>query len=225
MNAVIKYPGAKWSIADWIIERLPPHARYVEPYFGSGAVLFNKAPAPYEEYDLSETSTDDPVEQARRFLTHAWQSFGRGIPGVKTGWKTKSPPYALRRWAQLPDELQAVAERLRGVQIERRPALDIIARHAQADTLIYADPPYPRALRRRFYPHEMTDAEHIALLDALNEHPGPVALSGFHCVMYDDRLRHWQAFERRMRVEGGQARTEVLWVNRTMNNMFPEIAS
>jgi hypothetical protein len=43
--------------------------------------------------------------------------------------------------------------------------------------------------------------------------------------MYDDRLRHWQAFERRMRVEGGQARTEVLWVNRTMNNMFPEIAS
>jgi hypothetical protein len=58
-----------------------------------------------------------------------------------------------------------------------------------------------------------------------SEHPGPVALSGFHCVMYDDRLRHWQAFERRMRVEGGQARTEVLWVNRTMNNMFPEIAS
>ena len=42
MNAILKYPGAKWRIAGWIIENMPTHHSYVEPYFGSGAVFFNK---------------------------------------------------------------------------------------------------------------------------------------------------------------------------------------
>ena len=42
LNAIIKYPGAKWGIAEWIISHFPPHHSYLEPFFGSGAVLFNK---------------------------------------------------------------------------------------------------------------------------------------------------------------------------------------
>ena len=42
MNAVIKYPGAKWSLAQWIISHFPSHHSYLEPVFGSGAVLFTK---------------------------------------------------------------------------------------------------------------------------------------------------------------------------------------
>lgn len=42
MTAILKYPGAKWSMAEWIISRFPPHHSYLEPFFGSGAVLFNK---------------------------------------------------------------------------------------------------------------------------------------------------------------------------------------
>ena len=42
MNAVFKYPGAKWSIAKWIIDHFPEHHSYLEPFFGSGAVLFTK---------------------------------------------------------------------------------------------------------------------------------------------------------------------------------------
>lgn len=42
MEPILKYPGAKWKIAEWIIERMPPHVGYVEPFFGSGAVFFNK---------------------------------------------------------------------------------------------------------------------------------------------------------------------------------------
>lgn len=45
MNAILKYPGGKWRIADWIISYFPEHKVYVEPYFGSGACFFNKQPS------------------------------------------------------------------------------------------------------------------------------------------------------------------------------------
>lgn len=48
MNTVLKYPGSKWSIANWIISFFPRHHTYIEPFFGSGAVLFNKVPSAIE---------------------------------------------------------------------------------------------------------------------------------------------------------------------------------
>ena len=48
MKAIIKYPGSKWSIADWIINFFPKHHTYLEPFFGSGAVLFNKTRSEFE---------------------------------------------------------------------------------------------------------------------------------------------------------------------------------
>lgn len=45
MNTLLKYPGSKWRIADWIISHFPEHKVYCEPFFGSGAVFFNKEPA------------------------------------------------------------------------------------------------------------------------------------------------------------------------------------
>jgi DNA adenine methylase len=38
----IKIAGGKGYLADWIISHFPPHTHYVEPYFGSGAVLLSK---------------------------------------------------------------------------------------------------------------------------------------------------------------------------------------
>lgn len=42
MRAVLKYPGSKWNIASQLVEMIPEHHSYVETFFGSGAVLFNK---------------------------------------------------------------------------------------------------------------------------------------------------------------------------------------
>lgn len=44
MNTLLKYPGGKWRIAEWIISHFPPHKVYCEPFFGSGAVFFSKSP-------------------------------------------------------------------------------------------------------------------------------------------------------------------------------------
>lgn len=43
-NAILKYPGGKWRISEWIISHFPEHKVYLEPYFGSGAVFFKKEP-------------------------------------------------------------------------------------------------------------------------------------------------------------------------------------
>lgn len=45
MNTVLKYPGSKWSMTEWIISNFPTNYEnmtYLEPFFGSGAVFFNK---------------------------------------------------------------------------------------------------------------------------------------------------------------------------------------
>ena len=42
MRSIIKYPGSKFRIAKQIISYFPEHRTYLEPFFGSGAVLFNK---------------------------------------------------------------------------------------------------------------------------------------------------------------------------------------
>jgi DNA adenine methylase len=41
-SSPLKYHGGKHYLAEWIIGQFPSHVHYVEPYFGSGAVLFRK---------------------------------------------------------------------------------------------------------------------------------------------------------------------------------------
>ncbi len=48
MKTVLKYPGAKNRLADWICSFIPAHNVYFEPYFGSGGVFFNKEPSRIE---------------------------------------------------------------------------------------------------------------------------------------------------------------------------------
>lgn len=42
VNALLRYPGAKWRIAQKIVDNFPEHKVYLEPFFGSGAVFFTK---------------------------------------------------------------------------------------------------------------------------------------------------------------------------------------
>ena len=42
MKAVLKYPGAKHRMAEWICSFIPKHDVYLEPFAGSLAVLFEK---------------------------------------------------------------------------------------------------------------------------------------------------------------------------------------
>lgn len=47
-NMILKHPGSKWRMAKDIISYIPEHHSYLKPFFGSGAVFFNKLPSNIE---------------------------------------------------------------------------------------------------------------------------------------------------------------------------------
>lgn len=253
---VLRYPGGKARIAPWIVDHLPPHRLYIEPYAGGLGVLLTKPPSAVEiandldqrvvtfwrvlrdrpeelirmvagtpvsrwEFDQSDEWTGDELEDARRFVVRVWQAFGVKIGG-SSGWDRGGRLDTKRRslpavWAGLPDRLAAVVDRLRHVQLECKPALDLIASWSVPDALLYIDPPYVESTLGgdRLYRHTMTEADHLALLEALDRHPGPVVLSGYRCEIYDDRLTGWRRIDRPALAQLGAKRTESLWLNPT----------
>ena len=48
---LLRYYGAKWMLAPWIISYMPQHRVYVEPYGGGGAVLLRKSRVHEEIYN------------------------------------------------------------------------------------------------------------------------------------------------------------------------------
>ena len=48
MRRLLNYPGSKWRLSSKIVELMPEHRTYLEPFFGSGAILFAKEPSAIE---------------------------------------------------------------------------------------------------------------------------------------------------------------------------------
>lgn len=105
-------------------------------------------------------------------------------------------------------------ERLKDVQIENLPAIELIERYNTEDVFIYADPPYLHGTRKNYlYKYEMDDADHIKLLETLIRHPGKVLLSGYDNDLYNSRLQGWKKVSKSTIAEGGAKRVETLWMN------------
>lgn len=85
-----------------------------------------------------------------------------------------------------------------------------------ADALVYCDPPYVLSTRghRRYYRCELTDAQHVELIDALDALPCAVFLSGYASELYARRLRTWSHEEFNAQTRGG-TRREHLWFRRS----------
>ncbi len=254
MKAIMKYPGSKWGTAAWIIGHFPDHHSYLEPFFGSGAVFFNKPRSDIETINdingdvvnLFKWIKDDPEKLAheiyftpysRAVYEDAYQrepensleaavlfyirlNMGHGFrtTGEKVGWKSdiqgRERAYAAEDWRNLPRKILQAAERLRGVQIEQQTAVEVIRRFNFENVLIYCDPPYLLSTRcRKQYKDEMTDADHVELLETLLKHKGTVIISGYASEMYDDILKGWSREEYSNYAQNAKPRKEIIWYN------------
>ncbi len=259
-QSVLKWPGSKWTMTQWLSANAPEHDIYAEACFGSGAFLFAKTPVRVESVndkddqvvnlfrvcrdrpreliravELTPVSltehhqahdlhtTGEPVEDARRLLVRAWQSFGGRIFN-RAGWRRNyiDTRTTTEDWNGLPARIAGVVQRLKNVAIDCEDATKYIQRFKrQPDrTLIYVDPPYPLSVRSdkvhdKYYRTEMlSDEEHLALLDALDAHPAMIMLSGYRCELYDRRLTEWRRVDRVVNAQMGQERTESIWLNK-----------
>jgi DNA adenine methylase len=184
---------------------------------------------PFSRDEFAETyqETDEPIEKARRLVARSAMGFGSGLAVNRqsTGFRAdskKSGTTPARDWMGYPSALLQVVDRMRGVIVENKPAVDVIQKHDGAETLFYVDPPYVHDTRsskrssetlHHRYAHEMTDDEHAEMLAVLTNVKGKVVLSGYPHPIYEGALSDWHRVTCEALADGARKRTEVLWMN------------
>jgi DNA adenine methylase len=199
-------------------------------------VLLELTPYARDEYlGCWDEPSDDPVEMARRSIIKSFMGFGsasisagnpRGIRTSSSRWTTgwrananRSGTTPAHGWNHWPDQVPRFVERLRGVVIENRDAMAVMATHDDAHALHYVDPPYvlssrsPKRRRRGEYRHEMTDEQHRVLATVLHGLKGPVVLSGYPSALYGELYEGWERHERKHFADGATPRIEVVWLS------------
>jgi DNA adenine methylase len=180
-----------------------------------------------EEFFKAVSPQADPpsgVERARLFYVRARQartglaqtaSLGRWANCKHTTRAGMSG--VVSRWLGAVEDLPEIALRLLRVQIENRPAEEVIQLYDNSDTLFYCDPPYPHGSRgdSKAYGYEMTDAQHRQLSTLLQSCKGKVAVSGYRCDLMDELYAGWRSVEAPAKQchSVKKARTEALWMN------------
>jgi len=192
------------------------------------------------DFEQSYLPAEDEIERARRLVVRSLMGFGSAVTRpnrdgspMRTGFRCVSnnsgtPPAG--DWRNYPAGLPALIERLRGVVIENKDAMDVMARFDSPATLHYVDPPYVHDTRKadaggtiRAYRYEMTDAQHRDLAAFLRTLKGPVIVSGYACELYDQELfADWERIEKTGPfADGANERTEVLWLRNVHHDLFP----
>lgn len=181
-----------------------------------------------EEYWAAFEPADDPIERARRTVVRSHMAHGTGGARLDrpTGFRTdgvSATTNVAREWSELPDALSAVVDRMRGVNIEQRPAIELIEKFSASHTLFYLDPPYLPATRstksrkpgERYhtYAFELSVEDHHELLDACNRSGAMIVLSGYPDPLYDELLPGWTRVSTDARAHRNSPRTECLWLN------------
>jgi DNA adenine methylase len=164
------------------------------------------------------------IERARTFFVRARQvrtglaqtaTLGRWANCKNTSRAGMSG--VVSRWLGSVRDLPEIANRLLRVQIESRPATEIIQLYDDTKALFYCDPPYPHNSRgdSKAYLFEMTDSAHGQLSSALNRCKGKVAISGYRCDLMNTLYRDWRRVdaEPKMCHSIKKTRREALWMN------------
>lgn len=144
----------------------------------------------FERYKPEDFVSSPPVWKAVAFFVRARQS----RQGLMKDFATLSRNRIRRgmneqvsSWLTAIEGLPEVHNRLKGVVILNRPALDVIKQQDGINTLFYLDPPYLHETRtaKQAYEFEMSDIDHEDLLKLLCTIQGKFILSGYPSSLYE----------------------------------------
>lgn len=175
-----------------------------------------------EEFEEAYAPTEEPIEQARRLLMRSFMGFGSsGATNRKTGFRStvrNSGTAPAGDWRNYPPAMAQIVERMQGVIIENRPAIQVLGQFDFPDSLHYVDPPYPFSTRKikaggGGYRHEMTDDQHIELAGVVRDLSGFVIVSGYQCPLYDRLYGDWERVDKDTHADGASDRVESLWLS------------
>lgn len=170
----------------------------------------------------------DPLERARRFLVRSMMTVNATVASSHAGFSfsqsytRNSREARVNRWYNLPERLEKVVERLRGVRVESKDARELVEMFADRPaTLMYLDPPY-FTKREHGYVIDANDADfHTELLEVCRRARCMLLISAYENPLYDNLLRRsdgWnkKAIKTHTRDTTGKDydRTEVLWMNK-----------
>src|ERR1035437_9911090 len=191
--------------------------------------LIALTPFSREEYHKaieSDSANLSSLEKARYFYVKARQtrtglaqtaSLGRWANCKDTSRAGMSG--VVSRWLGGVEALADIANRLLRVQIENRPAIDIIRLYDGPGTLFYCDPPYLHVTRgdSNAYGFEMDLDQHRAFAKAVRVCKAKVAVSGYDHPLMDELFEpsRWHKTlgqDRTIHSTKGK-RQEVLWTN------------
>jgi DNA adenine methylase len=227
------YPGGKGGqgVFQSLINLMPPHDVYIEPFLGSGAVMRNKRPARLNiGLDLDPHAVRMALSPAFAPQLPAEASIV-GIAEVRsllagTGERRRrAPVFAMVAAAPGENGGMRSTEASSGengacsrIVLASGDALSFL-RDAQLGgaELVYCDPPYIGSTRserfRKLYEHELaTEEEHGRLLTILKRLPCRVMISGYWSTLYAEALAGWNHVQFGGISRGGKT-TEHVWFN------------
>lgn len=173
------------------------------------------------EIDLQQIA--DPVEKARLTIFRSFAGFGSASTNSKyaTGFRAnsnRSGTTPAQDWVNYPSNIDTFVERLRGVCIENRDFMQVSIQHDSPETLHFWDPPYVHETRNMergnaAYECELTDEQHVEMIQFGKELVGMVIICGYDCELYKKHLTGWLQVSRKAYADGASQRVECLWLN------------
>lgn len=219
------YPGGKNSSYHHIINQMPPHRVYIEPFLGSGAIMRRKLPARLNiGIDLDKRvlpgligRSDDGCRPTSSNMTIGSRNAKSDDASARTAVTPEIAMPATTPEITMPSNIVGYGDASSDYVYIQAEALSFLSScRLRGDEFIYLDPPYlmtARKSKRDLYFHEFgSEKEHIDLLSLVRSLTCMIMISGYWSQLYADMLSDWRTVSFQAHTRQGMA-TEWLWMN------------
>lgn len=181
----------------------------------------------YKEKTFEEAKTKDDFEDYidRGINEYILRRMSRGGLKKTFSWSERErggQPGEINAWETMIKKLPEIAERVKNTTILCIDVFEFIKNWEEEDTLIYLDPPYLPSTREKnstnAYAHEMSEEDHVRLLESIQNARGKIIISGYSSSLYKKYLKNWRCESKKIVNHSSQektkkTKTEFIWAN------------